>query len=232
MSAAARELKGRVDPQETMERAAALAVRNVDGCQAASISLARGRSLETHAGTSEAVRTADQLQAETGEGPCLDAIHEQATIYVSDLSTDPRWPSWGSQVAERTGLRSVLSCQLFTDEDAVGALNMYSDRTQAFDGDDHAEALALAAHIAVAMSAAQETQGLMASKDTRSLIGQAMGIAMERYELDAEQAWALLTRLSQSMNVRVRDLAADFVATRTLPRPELEDPDERSSPTV
>lgn len=220
MADAARELQHRRSPQETMETAASLAVRNVDSCQAASISIVRGhRNIETPAGTSDAVRAADRLQAETGEGPCIDALYDQTTVYVRDLTTDDRWPTWGTKVSDETGLHSVLSCQLFTDEDTVGALNMYSERVGGFDGEDRAEGLALAAHIAVAVAAAQQVQGLVRAKGSESLIGQAMGIAMERFDIDADQAWALLTRLSQSMNIKVRVLAEELIKTRTLPTP-------------
>lgn len=40
---------------------------------------------------------------------------------------------------------------------------------------------------------------------------------MERFDIDSIQAFALLTRLSQTQNVKLRDLAAELVHTRRLP---------------
>jgi AmiR/NasT family two-component response regulator len=46
---------------------------------------------------------------------------------------------------------------------------------------------------------------------TRRTIGQAMGIVMERYTIDDEQAFRFLTRLSQSTNTKLRLVAEDLV---------------------
>jgi AmiR/NasT family two-component response regulator len=45
----------------------------------------------------------------------------------------------------------------------------------------------------------------------------AQGIAMERYGIDAQQSFELLRRLSSTTNVKLRDVAAQIVETRTIP---------------
>ena len=53
--------------------------------------------------------------------------------------------------------------------------------------------------------------------DTRTLIGQAQGILMERFDLDADQSFAVLRRYSQESNRRIGEIVGEIVATRQLP---------------
>ena len=54
--------------------------------------------------------------------------------------------------------------------------------------------------------------------ETRTVIGQAIGIVMERYDLDEDRAFSVLRRISSHENTKLRDVAAQLVATRRLPR--------------
>jgi AmiR/NasT family two-component response regulator len=49
------------------------------------------------------------------------------------------------------------------------------------------------------------------------VIGQAQGILMERFAMTADQAFALLARVSSHSNTKVSVLAADLVRTRGTP---------------
>jgi hypothetical protein len=51
----------------------------------------------------------------------------------------------------------------------------------------------------------------------RILIGQAQGLLMERFAIDADQAFAVLRRYSQDNNVKLRIVADELVTTRRLP---------------
>ena len=46
----------------------------------------------------------------------------------------------------------------------------------------------------------------------RAVIEQAKGMLMAIYELDAESAFGIMTRLSQHFNVKLHDLAAKLMA--------------------
>jgi len=192
----------------------------VDGARAlvvdadsAGISMVHGRRrIETPAATDDACRRGDELQYEVGQGPCLQSIHDQETVRSGDLRTEQRWPLWSSRVSDELGFRSMLCLQLFVSRDTLGALNLYSTRVDAFDADDEATALALAAQVAVALSAAKEFESLESAIATRTVIGQAQGMLMQRYRLTPHQAFAVLARESQAGNRRLRDLAEDIVA--------------------
>ncbi len=49
------------------------------------------------------------------------------------------------------------------------------------------------------------------------MTGQATGIVMERFKLTAEQAFGLLSRLSQEQNVKLYDLACRLTHTGHVP---------------
>jgi len=169
------------------------------------------RKIDTPAATDVACRRGDEMQYELGEGPCLQSIYQQETVRSSDLRTEQRWPTWSSRVADELGFRSMLCCQLFVTHDALGALNFYSRQPDGFDSDDEATALAVAAHVAVALSAAREFESLKSAVASRTVIGRAEGMLMQRYRLNPQQAFAVLARESQAGNRRLRDVAEDIV---------------------
>ena len=80
----------------------------------------------------------DAIQYRINEGPCITAAATGVTVRSGSLSGDPRWPRFGPR-AGRLGVHSVLSLPLLTDEDVVGAMNVYAHGRDAFD--DRAERL-------------------------------------------------------------------------------------------
>jgi transcriptional regulator with GAF, ATPase, and Fis domain len=218
MSAAARELQDQHDAASTVTSAVDLLVRNVEGCDAASISLVYAkRRVETPAASNDLAATADRLQAELGEGPALNTLWDEETVHVTDLATDIRWPKWGPRLTQTTGVRSVLTFRLFTLKDVIGALSMYSMTADAFSAEDKAEGLALAAHIAIAVLAAQRLDQYETALDSRTVIAQACGVVMERFNIDATHAFAVLTRLSSTQNIKLREVATELLRTRIIP---------------
>ena len=72
----------------------------------------------------------------------------------------------------------------------------------------------LAAHAAAAVLAGRHSQQLQAALLSRDLIGQAKGILMERFGIDAVGAFEMLRKLSQQMNLRLYDIAQRVVDSR------------------
>lgn len=56
-----------------------------------------------------------------------------------------------------------------------------------------------------------EVRGLRAALRSRHVIGQAQGLLMARYSVSSETAFAVLVRLSQSSNAKLRDVAERLV---------------------
>jgi GAF domain-containing protein len=186
-------------------------------CDDAGIMLVHARQqIETAVATSDRVGESHNLQIIHDEGPCLDAI-DGAPVYLSgDVGADPRWPTWGKAV-EALGLRSVLSVRLETKTRRYGSLNLFAERPHAFDDDDVAVASIFVRHAAVGLANAHNEEGLQIAIDARKLIGQAQGILMERYELDADRAFEFLRRQSQTHNIKLRAVAEWVVANRAKP---------------
>ena len=63
----------------------------------------------------------------------------------------------------------------------------------------------------MAIEYAQEIHNLQEAMRTRTTIGQAVGIVMERYKLTDERAFAFLTRVSQHRNIKLRLVAQEIV---------------------
>jgi hypothetical protein len=64
-----------------------------------------------------------------------------------------------------------------------------------------------------------ETEQLWRAIETRDTIGQAKGMLMERFDIDAAGAFELLVRLSQNTNTRVEQIAHMLIETYHPPRP-------------
>jgi GAF domain-containing protein len=218
LAAAARDLSAD-DVGQTLEKAVGLAVELIDGCDACGVTLVRrGDTLETPAYTDEKVFRGDQLQYELNEGPCMDAAWQHEMVFSADLGREARWPRWAPRVVEELGAHSMLCVQLFTDAHVLGALNLYSWKPGAFTSEDsRGEALALAAHVAVALAAAQEISHLTTALGTRTVIGQAVGILMERFGLTADRSFEVLQRVSSQTNTKLLHVAQQLVETRRLP---------------
>lgn len=218
MADAARELEEQPSPGATMRAAAEVAVREVDGADAATLTIGRHRRrVETLGATSPAAQRADELQYELLEGPCLDAVWEERVVHSRDLTQETRWPRWAARASSETGFASLVAYQLFTTSDTVGALNLYSTSARGFGAADRDVGLALAAHVAIAVRASQQIEQLQSALDGRTVIAQAVGILMERYSLTAQSAFALLARVSSMSNTKLREISAELCAGGPLP---------------
>ncbi|WP_299956369.1 GAF and ANTAR domain-containing protein [uncultured Modestobacter sp.] len=203
------------DVEATLSSITAAAVATVPGTDMASVSLVIRRRVDPHAATSELAREIDSLQSEFDEGPCLDALREEQTVRVDDLASESRWPRFATEAARR-GARSMLSFQLFTDGDNLGALNLYARQPHSFDAESESVGQIFASHASIALSAARQESNLRSAMDRRDLIGQAKGILMERHRLTAAQAFELLVRASSHTNRKLFDVADELTSTGTM----------------
>jgi GAF domain-containing protein len=103
------------------------------------------------------------------------------------------------------------------DQEALGALNLYSAEPHAYDSDSVDLALVFASHAATAISNAELVTGLQTALQSRHLIGVAQGILMAQYDMGLETAFEVLRRYSSHTNVKLRDVALRVVELRSLP---------------
>ena len=124
--------------------------RNVPGAQYVGITLAHQKAVETVVATQRYPAVLDEIQHHQQEGPCLAAAWEHRMVRINDLNVDDRWPGYRREVLDRTPIRSVLAFELFTNNDAMGALNFYSENTHAFSEESIEVGLIFATNIALA----------------------------------------------------------------------------------
>ncbi|WP_421097034.1 GAF and ANTAR domain-containing protein [Rhodococcus sp. As11] len=109
------------------------------------------------------------------------------------------------------GVRSILSFRLYTHDVEAGALNLFSSEPNVFDEVSIHIGEVLAAHAALAFVSARRQMQLHSAIASRDLIGQAKGMLMERFAVDADRAFAMMVALSQESNVPVPTIASRIV---------------------
>jgi len=216
LSDLARSLQQESSLDETLSGIALAAVQTVPGAKHAGITAVRARRrLTTVAATDEVVRDVDEVQYETGQGPCVDAAYEHRTLRLSDMAEEQRWPEF-SRRALALGVRSMLSFQLYVVGDDLGALNLYSSDPDSFTDDSEYIGLMFASHAAVAMAGAQRQREMDDALALRDTIGQAKGILMERHRISADQAFGVLVRASQRTNIKLTEISRRLTETGEL----------------
>ena len=186
----------------------------------------RHRRVNTLAATDDIARRGDQMQYDAGDGPCLQAIRDHEAVTSRDLLVEARWPQWSQRAAEELGVRSMLCLQLFVSHDTIGALNLYSDRPDAFTVDDRTTGLALAAHVAMALMSEQSAGPRSSSASGTAIIAQAQGLLMQRYELMPSGAYLVLAKAAQREDTTLQLVAQTLVDTALDRRSELRTPAE------
>lgn len=220
---------------EVLEQVVWAAQRVIPGADLVSVTL-RGPdgTFHTPVETDPVAAKLDQLQYDTGEGPCVAAASASAPGYVrsDDLAREPAWPTFGPAAAE-CGYSAMLATALLPDclpPQLSGALNIYAREPGTLDGEAQETALLLAIHASLALATTKAvTQAelreahLRRAIESRDVIGQAKGILMHRRGISADDAFDLLRRTSQDLNVKLTDLARTLATRHAELDPRLPD---------
>ena len=124
------------------------------------VTINRGGKCHTLASSGELLHVINELQNELDEGPCHTPDRTEEVVVVDDLTTDSRFATWGARVHAEHQLASVVSILVFTARGSYGTMSLYGTGPHAFDEDDLATAQALAGHLAVAIAAGREIEGM------------------------------------------------------------------------
>jgi hypothetical protein len=200
------------DRDSAMRELTESAALALPGASCAGITVAtRNGEVRTVSATAPEAEKVDDIQRRNGQGPCLEAAWEQHTMRIRDMATESRWPGFCRDTLSDTTVRSILSFQLFKFREAIGALNFYADRADAFDDESVELGLILATHTAVAWNLLERDQQFRSALASRDVIGQAKGMLMERFSIDAGAAFELLKRLSQDTNTALVSIAEQLI---------------------
>jgi GAF domain-containing protein len=197
--------------EETLDAIVRAARDAVPGMNHVGISIThRAGKIETIAGTDQLVWDLDALQYGLGEGPCVSAIKQDPVVVVEHARQDDRWPTYMPR-AVKSGLRAQLGLRLYTDEDTLGGLNLYSTESETISSDAVQMAELFASHAAIALDRARHDHQLNEALVSRKVIGQAIGLIMQRYQIDEDRAFHFLIRASSTSNVKLRSIAEEVV---------------------
>ena len=193
------------------------AVQLVDGCDHASLMMRRGDRVDTVAASDDVAQRIDELEKALGEGPCLDAIDESEPDQhiCTDLTDGSKWPRLAHQIMEETSVRGMAGFRLRQGGMRVGALNVFSDTPGALTENSLDQAIMLTAFASVTFAAVErgeEASTLRRGLESNREIGKAVGLLMATHDIDDDRAFEMLAKVSQEMNVKVAEVAAQVVA--------------------
>ncbi|MBE1552170.1 hypothetical protein GGC64_006257 [Mycobacterium sp. OAS707] len=189
----------------------------VDGCDHASVMLRQHPRYFTAAASDDIARHIDTLERGVGDGPCVDAIRDETPQIEPDWTRGSSWPRLAAEVISQTPVRGAMGFRLLVNNRKVGALNLFSDTRNAFDANAADQAIVLAAFASVAaMAVARGEQaellhhGMISNRE----VGKAIGMLMLLHNISDAEAFTLLRRVSQHLNVKLVDIARDVINRR------------------
>lgn len=215
----------------TLDVVSNLAVQTIPGCDVACVSLVSPDEIKTVGASHDVAFTLDDMQYETGQGPCLDAIGKDAMWFrIEDMGRDTTWPAFSAR-AKQEGFNSQLAFTLQIGDNTLGALNLYSRQTAAFAEDDVDNGAIFAAHAAVALSRAQasgpeaaQLEDLDEALVAQEIIARAVGILMGRELRGPEDAFQVLEERAQELKVKLVESARSVVVAADSERADMELP--------
>jgi hypothetical protein len=184
------------------------AAESVPGAQYAGITVTeRRRGIETAAATHRYPVMLDEIQSRYQQGPCLTAAALQERVRIDDLVRDDRWPLYRGAASRQTPIRSILSFGMFREGVSSAALNFYAESPNVFDDESVDLGLIFATHAALVWNMMRRDQQFRVALVSRDVIGQAKGRLMERFDIDAAEAFERLKQMSQDGNTPIAQVA-------------------------
>jgi GAF domain-containing protein len=168
-------------------------------------------------------RQLEDIQLETGIGPCVDAFVRDKLMMTEDLATDPRWPEVASRVGP-LGVHGMLGVPVHLSDLPIGSLDVYLDRPHLW---ERAEQRALRSYADVvgalteaaltAQHAGELAEQLNYALEHRVPIERGIGYLMARDGLEHPEAFNRLRRAARNSRRRIGDVAEELLKSGNLP---------------
>jgi len=164
----------------------------------------------------------EELQYTLGEGPCVDAYHEDRVVLEPDLA-DPRTPRWlaFTPKAVEAGARAVFGFPLRVGAVRLGALDLYQDQPGPLSDDQHADALVMADLVAAWVLDVQAdaplgalAEELEAEAEFYGVVHNAAGMMSVQLGVSVTEAMIRLRAYAFAHERLLRDVAHGVVARR------------------
>ena len=196
-----------------LEAVVGIVKRSVPSCDAAGIVLLVDGEPTSVAVTDRITIEVDLVQYQTGEGPCLSALHDGDVVRIDILEKDIQFTRFAPGAIDR-GVRSVLSTPLDANGRTVGALNMYSMQANAFDARTSEAVRPMAEYAGQAIASSplyayslDMVDGLVEDLESRAIIDRASGVLMATQEETGEDALGHLRNLAMRSGESMRTVA-------------------------
>lgn len=189
----------------------------VRGCDHASLLVRDNDRYITVGASDQLAQKIDELERRAGDGPCIDAIEEETPQIDTNLTTPSLWPQLASVLVAETPVRGAMGFRLLVNKRKGAALNLFSNTPNMFDAESAGRAAVLASFASVAINAAAKGEdaaslrrGLLSNRE----IGKAIGMLMMLHDMSEDQAFDLLRRHSQGLNIKLADVAREVIGRR------------------
>jgi GAF domain-containing protein len=207
-----------VTVEEALERvvASADALFGVDGT--ALMLVDRDQVLRNLAASERRAALLEELQAEHGEGPCIDAFDDKQPVAADDLGREDRWPAFSADAARRR-LRAVLASPIPYSEQAVGVVAVFAGEPHPWTEAEREAIVAFTELVALLILNAMEAteRGKLAGElqlalSSRVVIEQAKGVLVGRHGLTTRQAFDRLRRQARDQRRPLSEVARAVVS--------------------
>ncbi|SEQ91123.1 response regulator receiver and ANTAR domain protein [Lentzea xinjiangensis] len=210
---------------DALQRVAETAVRAVPDADAVTVSVVNEDQPRTAAATERRLVDLDEKQYSSGRGPCLEAAKTLTAVRAVIGENRDRWPEFEAAAAV-AGVCAYLSVPVVlpATDDAearhIGSVNIYSYTAAAFDPFD--EGLMTLFTTAASSSiingqrwqhSRTQVKQLERALHSRAVIDQSKGVLMAVHACTADEAFTMLVDRSQRENRKLRDVAADLLAS-------------------
>jgi hypothetical protein len=193
----------------------------VTGCDHASLLVRRDGRYVTVGASDRIAQRIDDMERQAGDGPCVDAIEEETPQIETDLTTPNQWPQLAARMVAETPVRGAMGFRILVDRRKTGALNLFSDTPNVFDTESAGQAILLASFASVAVNAVAQGEdvstlrrGLLSNRE----IGKAVGMLMMLHNVEEQEAFDVLRRYSQDLNIKIADVARTVIENRGKPK--------------
>jgi len=208
------------DPREVYAAICVAATLVVSGCDHASLIVSRDGRYITVGASDRIAQRIDDLERAVGDGPCLDAIEEETPQVETDLTRPNLWPKLAARLVAETPVRGAMGFRILVDRHKTGALDLFSDTPNRFDTQSAGQAIVLASFASVAINAMAKGEdvdtlrrGLLSNRE----IGKAVGMLMLLHGVSEDEAFDVLRRYSQDLNIKLADVARTVIEHRGHP---------------
>jgi GAF domain-containing protein len=160
----------------------------------------------------------EELQAEHGEGPCVDAFDDKQPVSADDLAREARWPAFAPDAARRH-LLAVLASPIPYSQQAVGVVAVFAAEPHPWTEAEREAIVAFTDLVALLILNAMEAteRGRLAAElqvalDSRVVIEQAKGVLVGRHGLTTRQAFERLRRQARDQRRPLSEVARAVVS--------------------